>query len=105
MQVGLGVRYDDAADQDSEVDFPVAEYKLTYNDIFFANLTFNQLFSFQLSLENANDYIAELGTIISLPISERWSFNNGLQFIYESEPAGDTTNARVNLDTGIKYEF
>ncbi len=105
MQLGLGVRYDDGVDQDSEVDFPVAEYKLSYQDIFLANLIFNQSFSFQLSLENTNDYIAEAATIISVPLSERWSFNNGLQLIYEAEPLGDTTNLRLNVDTGIKYEF
>lgn len=105
MQLGLGVRYDDGVDQDSEVDFPVAQYKLSYEDIFLANLIFNQSFSFQLSLENTNDYIAEAATIISVPLSERWSFNNGLQLIYEAEPLGDTTNLRLNVDTGIKYEF
>lgn len=105
MQLGLGVRYDDAVEQDSEVDFPVAEYKLSYKDIFFANLTFNQALSFQLSLDNTDDYIAEAATIISVPLSDRWSLNNGAYMIYESEPAGDTTNFRVNVDTGIQYNF
>ncbi|NER32782.1 MAG: DUF481 domain-containing protein [Oscillatoria sp. SIO1A7] len=104
MELGFGIRYEETID-DSDFEFTVAHYKLNYQNILFENLRFGQLLAFTIPIEDSDDYFAESITTIGVPLSERWSFNNGLSFRYDARPVSGNPNLQVTVDTGIKYEF
>ena len=104
MEFGFGIRYEDTTDE-SDFEFTVAHYKLNYQNILFENLRLAHAFAFTFPIEDADDYFAESATTIGLPLSERWSFTNGLSLRYDARPVSGNPNLQVTVDTGIKYEF
>lgn len=105
MQFGLGIRYEDSNRRRDDLDFPVAQYRMRYKDVYFDFLTLRQFFTFELPFDDWDDYYIESSTTLKIPIIQRWSFNNNLILRYASNPSLDNPNLRVNFVTGIEYQF
>ncbi len=109
FQLGIGPRY--------EYDYINFEQKLNQIDpglaIIFLGRGFslggakiNHTFAIFPALNNFNNYILSSNTKISIPLSERWSFNNRLfaryrnELIFEGNP-----KLEFFFSTGLEYEF
>ncbi|AFY80214.1 putative salt-induced outer membrane protein [Oscillatoria acuminata PCC 6304] len=105
MQLGLGIRYEDSNRRRDDLDFPVAQYRMRYKDVYFDFLTLRQFFTFELPFDDLEDYYIESSTTLRIPIIQGWSFNNNLILRYASNPSLDDPNLRVDFVTGIEYQF
>lgn len=105
MQLGLGIRYEDSNRRRDDLDFPVAQYRMRYKDVYFDFLSLRQFLTFELPFDDLEDYYLESSTTLGIPIIQGWSFNNSLILRYASNPSLDDPNLRVDFVTGIEYEF
>lgn len=105
MQLGLGVRFEDSNRRDEDLDVPVTQYRLRYKDIYFDLLRLRQFFTFELPFADWGDYYIESSTNLRIPIIQGWSFSNSLILRYSGRPTLENPNLRVDLSTGIEYEF
>ncbi|MGL5196155.1 MAG: DUF481 domain-containing protein [Chroococcales cyanobacterium] len=105
MQLGLGIRYEDSNRRRDDLDFPVAQYRMRYKDVYFDFLTLRQFLTFELPVNDFGDYYMESSTTLRIPIIQGWSFNNNLILRYANNPSLDNPNLRVNFVTGIEYQF
>ncbi|MCT7970160.1 DUF481 domain-containing protein [Laspinema sp. D1] len=105
MQLGLGIRYEDSNRRQDDLDFPVAQYRMRYKDVYFDFLSLRQFLTFELPFDDLNDYYMESSTTLGIPIVQGWSFNNNLILRYANNPSLDNTSLRVDFVTGIEYKF
>ncbi|MDY6803128.1 MAG: DUF481 domain-containing protein [Cyanobacteriota bacterium] len=105
MQLGVGIGFESSERETQEIDFPLIQYGLLYKDIFFSSLEFRQSFTFELPLNNTEDYFMQSTTTISVPLSQRWALDNSLIFEYFAIPVGDNPNLEMQLRTGLQYNF
>ncbi|MEB3827147.1 DUF481 domain-containing protein [Phormidium sp. CCY1219] len=105
MQLGLGVRYENSDIESDDFDFPVAQYRLRYKDIYFDVLNLTQFLTVETPLDDVEDYYIESTTTFGIPIIQGWSFNNSLLLRYAANPILDNPNLRVDVITGIQYDF
>ena len=105
MQLGLGIRYEDSNRRRDDLDFPVAQYRMRYKDVYFDFLTLRQFLTFELPFDDFGDYYMESSTTLRIPIIQGWSFNNNLILRYANNPSLDNPNLRVDFVTGIEYQF
>ncbi|MCT7965269.1 DUF481 domain-containing protein [Laspinema sp. D1] len=105
MQLGLGIRYEDSNRRRDDLDFPVAQYRMRYKDVYFDFITLRQFLTFELPFDDLEDYYLESSTTLGIPIVQGWSFNNNLILRYASNPSLDNPNLRVDFVTGIEYQF
>lgn len=105
MQLGLGIRFEESNRRTSDLDFPVAQYRLRYKDILFGNVNLRQFFTLELPLGDIEDYYISSSTELSIPITQEWSFSNTLILRYSGVPTLGNPNLRIDLETGIKYDF
>ncbi|MBO0349369.1 DUF481 domain-containing protein [Phormidium pseudopriestleyi FRX01] len=105
MQLGLGIRYEDSNRRRDDLDFPVAQYRMRYKDVYFDFLTLRQFLTLELPFDDLEDYYMESSTTLGIPIIQGWSFNNNLILRYANNPSLDNPNLRVDFVTGIEYQF
>jgi len=105
MQLGFGIRYEESNRRTDDLDFPVLQYRIGYQNILFDSLKLRQFLIFELPVRDTEDYYIESLTTLSVPISEGWSFENSVNLRYSAIPTLDNPNFRVKLQTGLRYEF
>ncbi|MCT7979063.1 DUF481 domain-containing protein [Laspinema olomoucense] len=105
MQLGLGIRYEDSNRRQDDLDFPVAQYRMRYKDVYFDFLSLRQFVTFELPFDDFDDYYMESSTTLGIPIVHGWSFNNTLILRYANNPSLDNPNLRLDFLTGIEYQF
>ena len=105
MQLGFGVGFESSIRDTNEVDFPLIQYRLLYEDIFLGSLEFSESFTFELPLNNTSDYYMQSVTTIAVPLSKQWALDNSLIFEYFAIPIGDNPNLEMQLRTGLRYSF
>ncbi|MCT7955621.1 DUF481 domain-containing protein [Laspinema palackyanum] len=105
MQLGLGIRYEESNRRRDDLDFPVAQYRMRYKDLYFDFLTLRQFLTFELPFDDVEDYYMESSTTLGIPLLQGWSFNNNLILRYANNPSLDNPNLRVDFVTGIEYQF
>ena len=105
MQLGLGVRFEESNRRSDDLDFPVAQYRVRYKDLYFDNVKFRNFYTLEVPLDNLEDFYMELNSSVAVPISGGWSFNNSLRIQYAAEPTRNNPNVEVKMETGLQYQF
>jgi hypothetical protein len=109
FQIGVGPRYEydyiDFEQRRNQID-PVLAIILLGRGFSLGEAKINHTFSILPALNNFNNYILSSDTKLSIPLSERWSFNNRLFARYRNELVFDD-NPKVEFffSTGLEYEF
>lgn len=105
MQLGLGVRFENSNRRSNDVDFPVAQYRIRYKDLYFGNVKFRNFYSLEVPFTDLEDYYMELTSTLAIPIAGGWSFRNSLKVQYAAQPTRGNPNVQVDVGTGVEYQF
>ena len=109
FQLGIGPRYEydyvDFEQRRNQVA-PVLAIILLGRGFSLGEAKINQTFAILPALNNFNNYILSSDTKLSIPLSERWSFNNRLFARYRNELVfEDNPKVEFFFSTRLEYEF
>ena len=76
-----------------------------YKDIFFDDVEFTQTAELIVPFTDPNSFIGRSESILSVPISESWSFRTSLRLEYNNDPAGGRDNLDILTTLGLEYSF
>ena len=102
---GLGGRYDDALGKPQNTDIPTLGLVVSYKDIFFDVLEFNQQLIASMPVNDTVNWRLGSLTDLSIPLGEKWSFSTRVRFIYRAVPPARRASEDINFTTGLSYEF
>ncbi|MEO0409372.1 MAG: DUF481 domain-containing protein, partial [Cyanobacteria bacterium P01_A01_bin.135] len=105
IRTGVGIRYENFEDEGPDVNPPSLTLGFTYRDRLFELVQLQQSLDFDAPLGDVEDYLFRSETNLRIPISERWSFDQGLRLTLSGESAPDNPGLLLNLQTGLRYQF
>ena len=103
--VGLGVRYEDGVGKPDDTDAPTVGLVISYKDIFFDFIEFDQWLLASWSVNDGADTRFGSLTDFSIPFAEKWSFTTRIRYIYRGVPPSSRTFDDFNFTTGVSYQF
>lgn len=105
LRTGVGVRYENFEEESSDFNSPSLSVGLTYRDRLLDLVQVRQSLDFDAPFGDVSDYLFRSQTSLRIPISDRWSFDQGLRLTLSGESAPDNPGLLLNLQTGLRYQF
>ncbi|NET38582.1 MAG: DUF481 domain-containing protein, partial [Cyanothece sp. SIO1E1] len=105
FQVGAGARFENFEDESSDFNSPTAELGLRYKDSWFGILKVDQFINVGFPVATIADYLLESRTTLSIPITEKWAFENSVRLQLFGEPAPDNPGLLLRFRSGLRYKF
>ena len=105
IRTGLGIRYENFEAEGPDVNPPSLSFGITYRDRLFDLVRLQQSLNFDTPLGDVEDYLFRSETSLRIPISTRWSFDQGLRLTLSGERAPNNPGLLMDLQTGLRYRF
>ncbi|MGB3613106.1 MAG: DUF481 domain-containing protein [Elainellaceae cyanobacterium] len=105
LRTGVGLRYENFEEESSDLNSPSLSVGLTYRDRLLDLVQVRQSLDFDAPFGDVSDYLFRSQTSLRIPISDRWSFDQGLRLTLSGESAPDNPGLLLNFQTGLRYQF
>ncbi len=76
-----------------------------YKNVFLDDVEFTQTAEVIVPFTDPNSFIGRSESILSVPISESWSFRTSLRLEYNNDPANGRDNLDILTTLGLEYSF
>ncbi|MGF1535133.1 MAG: DUF481 domain-containing protein [Elainellaceae cyanobacterium] len=105
VRTGIGARFENFEEEGADFNSPSLSVGLTYQDQVLDLVRIQQSLNLDAPFGDFSDYLLRSQTSLRIPISDRWSFDQGLRLTLSGERAPDNPGLLLNLQTGLRYQF